>query len=216
VHVSDWFLGRIIIPIPLGFMSTLVLVLCTDGEFVEHPNRIFWYTESECSMCRTACYVWHPDNDQGSRMSTVHRILGAKADSQSSRWLMPVVRCRSPAFFNHTTVLAQTALNIGSNSPLKVAYSHQAENLMRNPIIHITRLEFLPCFKSIFDTAIVKSDIKGGFRVAGLVLIGPEAIIPKLEMQLRTLIIPSIDSLKCRKICSHSRTEVTSKVSQRL
>jgi hypothetical protein len=50
-------------------------------------------------------------------------------------------------------------LDVGCFSPLKTAYGRQAENLMRNKITHITKLEFLPCFKGAYDTAITKANI---------------------------------------------------------
>ena len=49
----------------------------------------------------------------------------------------------------HSSHLLQP-LDLGCFSPLKKAYGRQAEDLMRNHIHHITKLEFLPCFKGAF------------------------------------------------------------------
>jgi len=57
---------------------------------------------------------------------------------------------------------------------------------MRNRISHITKLEFLPCFKRAFDAAITSSKIQGGFRGTGLVPFDPEWVITALDVQLRT------------------------------
>jgi hypothetical protein len=62
----------------------------------------------------------------------------------------------------HSSHLLQP-LDVGCFSPLKTAYSRQAEDLMRNKITHITKLEFLLCFKGAFDAAITKANIQGGF-----------------------------------------------------
>jgi hypothetical protein len=62
----------------------------------------------------------------------------------------------------HSSHLLQP-LDVGCFSPLKTAYGRQAEDLMRNKITHITKLEFLPCFKGAFDAAITKANIQGGF-----------------------------------------------------
>ncbi|KAH5618558.1 hypothetical protein HBI23_246740 [Parastagonospora nodorum] len=85
----------------------------------------------------------------------------------------------------HSSHLLQP-LDVGCFSPLKKAYGRQAEDLMRNKITHITKLEFLPCFKGAFNAAITKANIQGSFRGAGLVPFDPEAVISKLDIRLRT------------------------------
>lgn len=74
-----------------------------------------------------------------------------------------------------------------------MAYGRQPEDVMRNKIAHITRLEFLPCFKGAFDAAITKANIQGGFRVAGLVPFDPEAVISKLDVRLRAPPLPTVE-----------------------
>ena len=79
----------------------------------------------------------------------------------------------------HSSHLPQP-LNVGCFAPLKKVYSRQAELLMRNMIIYILKLEFLPCFKTAFDALIIESNIQGDFRGAGLVPFNLEAVILKL------------------------------------
>jgi len=86
---------------------------------------------------------------------------------------------------SHSSHLLQP-LDVGCFSPLKKAYGRQAENLMRNKINHITKLEFLPCFIGAFKDAITKSYIQGAFRGAGLVPLDAEVVISKLDVRLRT------------------------------
>jgi hypothetical protein len=64
---------------------------------------------------------------------------------------------------------------------------------MRGHINHITKIEFLPCFKAAFDAAITKSNILGSFRGAGLVPFDPEAVLSKLEVRLRTPTPPAVE-----------------------
>lgn len=85
----------------------------------------------------------------------------------------------------HSSHLLQP-LDVGCFAPLKKAYSRQVENAMRNRINHITKLEFLPCFKAAYNTAITASNIQGGFRGAGLVPFDPERVISTLDVKLRT------------------------------
>jgi hypothetical protein len=63
---------------------------------------------------------------------------------------------------------------------------------MRNN--HITTLELLPCFIAAFKDAITKSNIKGGFRGAGLVPSDPEAVKSKMDVRLRTPTPPTVDN----------------------
>jgi hypothetical protein len=92
----------------------------------------------------------------------------------------------------HSSHLLQP-LDVGCFAPLKKGYGRQAENLMRNRITHITKIEFLPCFKAAFDAAVTKSNILGGFRGAGLVPHDPEAVISKLDVRLRTPTPPTVN-----------------------
>jgi hypothetical protein len=85
----------------------------------------------------------------------------------------------------HSSHLLQP-LDVGCFAPLKQAYGRQAEQLMRNHITHISKLEFLLCFKRAFDAAITSSNVQGGFRGAGLVPFDPDRVIMGLDVQLRT------------------------------
>ncbi|KAF1928793.1 uncharacterized protein M421DRAFT_391700 [Didymella exigua CBS 183.55] len=58
----------------------------------------------------------------------------------------------------HSSYLLQL-LDVGCFSLLKKAYGRQAEQLMRSKITHITKLEFLLCFKAAFNALITKSNI---------------------------------------------------------
>lgn len=60
------------------------------------------------------------------------------------------------------------------------------EEEMRSRITHISKMEFLPCFKRAFDASITKSNIHAGFRGAGLIPHDLDAVISKLGVRLRT------------------------------
>jgi hypothetical protein len=77
-------------------------------------------------------------------------------------------------------------LDVGCFLPLKKAYGRQAEDLIRNHINHITKIEFLPCFIAAFHASITKSNIQGGFRGAGLDPLNLEAVISKLDVRICT------------------------------
>jgi hypothetical protein len=85
----------------------------------------------------------------------------------------------------HSSHLLQP-LDVGCFGPLKKAYGDEVNELMRNRINHITKQEFLPCFKAAHKKAINPSNIQGGFRGAGLVPFDPERVISTLDVKLRT------------------------------
>jgi len=93
----------------------------------------------------------------------------------------------------HSSHLLQP-LDVGCFAPLKKAYGRQIEDLIRNSINHITKLEFLPAFKAAFDAAITKDNIKGAFRGSGLIPYDPDAVISKLDIRLRTPTPPTVDA----------------------
>jgi hypothetical protein len=94
----------------------------------------------------------------------------------------------------HSSHLLQP-LDVGCFSPLKRAYGRQAEDMMRNRINHITKIEFLPAFQLAYRKTITKDNILGGFRGAGLVPHDPEVVISKLDVKLRTPSPPAVEDL---------------------
>jgi hypothetical protein len=81
--------------------------------------------------------------------------------------------------------------DVGCFSPLKRAYSREVESLIRHHINLITKLEFLPAFKIAFDHSFTSANICSAFRGAGLVLLQPDAVLSKLDVQLRTATPPA-------------------------
>jgi hypothetical protein len=99
-----------------------------------------------------------------------------------------VTLCMPP----HSSHLLQP-LDVGCFAPLKKAYGRQAELLIRQGINHITKIEFLPCFKAAFKSDITNSNIQGSFRGAGLVPFDPEVVISKLDVKLRNPTPPPVN-----------------------
>jgi hypothetical protein len=64
-----------------------------------------------------------------------------------------------PAHLSHLLQL----LNVGCFAPLKKAYGDKVNQLIHNQINHITKQEFLPCFKAAYKNAVTASNIQGGF-----------------------------------------------------
>jgi hypothetical protein len=85
---------------------------------------------------------------------------------------------------SHASHLLQP-LDVGCFGPLKKAYGQEIEHLIRCFINHITKTKFFPAFHTAHQAAITESNIKGGFRGAGLAPFDPENVISKLDVQLR-------------------------------
>jgi hypothetical protein len=85
----------------------------------------------------------------------------------------------------HSSHLLQP-LDVGCFGPLKNAYGREIEQLIRCSITHVSKTDFFPAFYAAHQAAMTESNIKGGFRGAGLVPLDPESVISKLDVQLRT------------------------------
>jgi hypothetical protein len=101
-------------------------------------------------------------------------------------------------------------LDVGCFAPLKKAYGGQIEDLIRSGINHITKLEFLPAFRVAFEASFTKSNMQGGFRGAGLVPYDPEAVISKLDIQLRTPTPPIAEDVPWESKTLSNSLELTS------
>ncbi|KAF2195799.1 DDE-domain-containing protein [Zopfia rhizophila CBS 207.26] len=91
-------------------------------------------------------------------------------------------------------------LDVGCFSPLKRAYRRQVEKLMRNWFNYITKLEFLPAFRDVFNESITKSNVQGSFQGAGLVLFNLDEVILKLDVRLRMPTPPTNQERKRKRI----------------
>jgi hypothetical protein len=91
----------------------------------------------------------------------------------------------------HSSHLLQP-LDVGCFAPLKRAYSHEVEALIRHHINHISKLEFLPAFKVAFTRAFTTSNICSAFRGAGLIPYEPDVVLSRLDVQLRTPTPPTL------------------------
>lgn len=95
---------------------------------------------------------------------------------------------------NHIVTLCMPAhsshilqpLDVGCFGPLKKAYGRQIEEMMRKHITHITKADFFPAFYAAFQQAMIRENIQGGFRGAGVVPFSPESVLSRLDVKLRT------------------------------
>jgi hypothetical protein len=91
-----------------------------------------------------------------------------------------------PAYSSHKL----QPLDVGCFRALKRSYGKEIEGLIRAYITHISKEDFFPAFYIAHLESITKSNIKGGFRGAGLVLYNPDYIILRLDAKLYAPTLP--------------------------
>jgi hypothetical protein len=77
-------------------------------------------------------------------------------------------------------------LNVACFSLLKRAYGDEISALARDRIYYINKQTFLLAFKVAFKKAFTRENACAGFRGAGLCLHDLQAVLLKLDVQLRT------------------------------
>jgi len=172
-HLSAWYEGN---DIPPGWV-----IAVSDNGWTTNELGIAW--------------LHHFNKHTKDRTVGTHRLLIIDGH-ESHRSLEFEEICKENNIITlcmpaHSSHLLQP-LDVGCFAPLKKAYGRQIEELMRNYINHVTKLEFLPAFKAAFYNSITKSNICAGFRGAGLVPLDPEAVLSKLDVRLRTPSPPAI------------------------
>jgi hypothetical protein len=85
----------------------------------------------------------------------------------------------------HSSHLLQP-LDVVCYSLLKRHYGDGISLLARSRIHYINKETFLPAFKSAFEKTFTAENVCAGFRGAGLVPYDPDAVLSKLDVQLRT------------------------------
>jgi hypothetical protein len=85
----------------------------------------------------------------------------------------------------HASHLLQP-LDVGCFAVLKKAYGRQIEHLIRCSITHVSKTEFFDAFHAAHEATFTESNIRGGFRGAGLAPFDPDHVISKLDVRLRT------------------------------
>jgi hypothetical protein len=86
---------------------------------------------------------------------------------------------------SHSSHITQP-LDVRFFSVLKRAYGQEINTFIRAHINHITKVEFFLAFHAAYKRLMIKANIIGGFRGAGLIPLDPEAVISKLDIKLRT------------------------------
>jgi hypothetical protein len=94
----------------------------------------------------------------------------------------------------HSSHLLQP-LDVVPYSLLKRHYGDGISLLARSHIYYINKETFLPAFKAASKKAFTLENIRAGFQGARLVPHNPNAVLLKLDVQLRTPTPPALDTI---------------------
>jgi hypothetical protein len=146
-------------------------------------------------------WLQHFDTHTKARTRGTHRLLildghGSHSTTKfedycAANGIIPL--CMPP----HSSHILQP-LDVSCFGPLKKAYGKRIEGLMRLGVNHIDKADFLRIYIEVQDKAMSQSNIKGGFRAAGLVPYNPQRVLADLTPLYRTpspLIVDEDDGL---------------------
>jgi hypothetical protein len=117
----------------------------------------------------------------------------------------------------HSSHLLQP-LDVGCFGPLKTAFSKQNQDLIRNHVFHVTKVDFITAFKQAFLASFTQANIQAGFRGSGLHPFDPEAALFHLDPVPMSLSQPSSQESWCAKTLSNTKEvdKQTTLIKQRL
>ena len=215
-------------------------ICCVNGEGWSLPPFLLlqgayhlahWYSETDLPddwTVRTTSNGWtnneialewtkHFDKHTKLRSKGVYRMLvldghGSHLSAEFETYCKDhnIITLCLPAHSSHIT----QALDVGCFGPLKRAYGREINAFVKAHINHISKVEFLIAFKAAYKASMTESNIKAGFRGAGLVPFDPQAVISKLDVKLRTPTPPNPPHPDHDSWTSQTPTNATEALSQ--
>jgi hypothetical protein len=89
----------------------------------------------------------------------------------------------------HSSHLLQP-LDVSYFSPLKKAFSKLNQDLIRNHVFHVIKVDFITAFKQAFLASFTQANVQAGFRGSGLHPFDPEVVLFHLDPVPRSLSLP--------------------------
>ena len=81
----------------------------------------------------------------------------------------------------YTSYLLQP-LDVGCFSPLKRAYGHEIQELARQGVYHIDKIDFLTAYTRIRPAVLTQQNIQAGFQATGLIPPCPNRVLSSLTV----------------------------------
>ncbi|RYN17045.1 hypothetical protein AA0119_g11468 [Alternaria tenuissima] len=130
-------------------------------------------------------WVKHFNRHTASRTRGVYRLLildghSSHATPEFDQYCTEnkiITLCMPP----HTSHLLQP-LDVGCFSPLKRAYGHEIQELARQGVYHIDKVDFLTIYAQVRLAVFTQQNIQAGFQATGLVPPCPERVLSSLTV----------------------------------
>ena len=130
-------------------------------------------------------WVKHFNRHTASRTAGVHRLLildghGSHATPEFDQYCAEnkiITLCMPP----HTSHLLQP-LDVSCFSPLKRAYGREIEELARQGVHHVDKIDFLTIYTQIRPRVFTQQNIQAGFQATGLVPLCPKRVLSSLTV----------------------------------
>lgn len=134
-------------------------------------------------------WIQHFDKHTKSRTFGRYRLLILDGH-ESHRSVDFELHCKNSEIITlcmppHSSHILQP-LDVGCFGPLKKAYGRQIETRMKAGTTYISKEDFFEGFLGAYMESMTESNIKGGFRGAGIVPHDPEAVLSTLDTNLTT------------------------------
>ncbi|USP78806.1 hypothetical protein yc1106_06231 [Curvularia clavata] len=130
-------------------------------------------------------WVKHFNQHTAARTAGDYRLLivdghGSHATPEFDQYCAEnkiITLCMPP----HTSHLLQP-LDVGCYSPLKRAYGREVDELARQGVYHIDKIDFLTAYTQIRPTIFTQQNIQAGFRATGLIPFRPDRVLSSLTI----------------------------------
>jgi hypothetical protein len=130
-------------------------------------------------------WVKHFDRHTASRTRGVYRLLvldghGSHATPEFDQYCTEnkIITLCMPA---HTSHLLQP-LDVSCFSPLKRAYGHEIQELARQGVYHVDKVDFLTIYIRIRPTVFTQQNIRASFQATGLIPYCPDRVLSSLTV----------------------------------
>jgi hypothetical protein len=130
-------------------------------------------------------WVKHFNRHTAPRTHRVYRLLildghSSHATPEFDQYCIEnkIITLRMPA---HTSHLLQP-LDVSCFSPLKRAYGHEIQELARQGVYHIDKIDFLQVYTRIQPAVFTQQNIQAGFQATGLIPPCPDRVLSSLTV----------------------------------
>jgi len=157
-------------------------------------------------------WVKHFNQHTAARTAGVYRLLivdghSSHATPEFDRYCADnkIITLCMPA---HTSHLLQP-LDVGCFSPLKRAYGHEIQELARQGVYHIDKIDFLTAYTRIRPTIFTQQNIQAGFRATGLIPYCPDRVLSSLNIHTPSPPQTAIEDNVAEQVATQTETPHT-------